>query len=105
MSKPFDPRVTEKARVGDIRLSLNLEIKSTEMVDDLPVESVSYLQQATINYTLVDTDGATLGARSLTHQTAGSANKPTLAQAILSVGQQLRGWITADRLALADDDT
>lgn len=54
---------------------------------------------------ILDADGHSLGSRTLTHQTAGVADKPSLAQSINAVGGELRTWILADRIALADDDS
>lgn len=60
---------------------------------------------ASIDYELRDAAGSTLGQRTITHQSAGVAVKPSLAAAITAVGSELRGWIRADRLALADNDS
>ena len=103
MGKPLDTRVIAKANYGDIRLSLNVKTSVKTIVDEKEVVTPMWLQQATIDYDLRDADGNHLGQRVLTHQTASVAVKPTLAQAINAVSGELRAWIQADRLLLADD--
>jgi len=103
MAKPLDTRIIARAIPGDIRLSLNIKTSTTTTVDGEEVVTPAWLQQATIDYALLDADGNPLGQRVLTHQTASVAVKPTLAQAINAVSGELRGWILADRLLLADD--
>jgi hypothetical protein len=103
MGKPLDARIITKAILGDIRLSLNVKTSTTATVDGEPVVTPAWLQQATIDYDLRDADGNPLGQRVLTHQTASVADKPTLGQAVSAVGGELRAWIQADRLLLADD--
>ena len=103
--KALDTRIIAKAIPGNIRLSLNLKTSTTAIVDGEEVVTPAWLQQATIDYDLRDTDGNPLGQRVLTHQTASVAVKPTLPQAISTVGGELMAWIRADRLALADNDS
>jgi hypothetical protein len=105
MGKPLDTRIINKAVLGDIRLSLNIKTSTTTGEPGEEVVTPMWLQQATIDYDLRDADGNPLGQRVLTHQTASVDVKPTLAQAISAVGGELRAWILADRLLLADDAT
>lgn len=99
MAKALDTRVVNKAKLGDIRLTLNLKLSNPD-----PEGSPLWGQMATIDYDLVDAAGDHLGRRTLTHQTAGVEAKPTLQQAITAVGAELRAWISADRIALSDVD-
>lgn len=107
MAKALDTRIVAKAKLGDIRLSLNLKTESRAEDPEHPGEfivTVAYLQMATIDYDLVDAAGDHLGRRTLTHQSAGVEVKPTLQQAIAAVGAELKPWISADRIALSDVD-
>ena len=108
MALPLDTRVIDTAKLGDIRLSLNLKLTNRTEDPANPgeyLETVTYCQMAAIDYELRDATGSHLGQRTITHQSAGVAAKPTLAQAIAAVGSELRAWIRADRLALSADDS
>ena len=97
--RALDTRVVDRAKPGDIRLTTNIKTANPDPAVTTPL----WLQQATIDYDLRDADGNPLGQRTLTHQTASVAVKPTLAQSINGVSGELRAWIQADRLLLADD--
>lgn len=101
MAKALDNRMVDRARPGDIKLTLNLKIANP----DPEVETPLWFQMATIDYELLDATGAVLRMQPLTHQTAGVAVKPSLGQAYSAVGAELMAWIRADRLALADNDS
>jgi hypothetical protein len=103
MGNPLDTRVITKANYGSIHLSLNVKTSVKTGEGEEAVVTPMWLQQATIDYDLRDADGNHLGQRTLMHQTASVEAKPTLAQAINAVSGELRAWIQADRLLLADD--
>ena len=98
--KALDTRIIDAARVRTITISPNV----TQTNPNPESEAIYWGQQATIDYELVDADGAAIGQRVLTHQLGSGEVKPTLAQALNAVATNLRAWIAADRIAIADND-
>lgn len=102
MAKPYDPRVVDRARPLKVCIDLNVESKHD---GDTPPAPSTWMQICVIDYALLDSAGKLLSTRSLTHIAPESADKLTVAQAVGAVRTEIAAWVSADRLALADNDS
>lgn len=114
MAKVLDARVVTKAKLGSIRLTLNLMLAGVMPASDSEAKPgdpepkatpTTWCQMASIDYAIHDASDAGLGQRTLTHQTVGVDKEPLLEVAVAEVSKNLVAWIRADRLTIADDAT
>mgnify|MGYP001610297535 CR=1 FL=1 len=105
MAKAYDSRVVARARALRLHLALNTEIQPPPSPDpETPPAPPPYTQTVSIDYALLDGTGKLLDHRTLTHQTVATAGKLNVAQAVAAVRAETQAWVSADRLALADND-
>lgn len=101
MAKPLDSRIINKAILECVHFSPAVKLSNPD-----PESPNTYWGiQVIIDYVLVDTDLNKLGRRSITHQEGFGETRPTLVQSRQLYQTNLAGWVTADRLAIADSDT